>query len=57
MESGDDRLLTFHAGDAGYGFMLEYPISMDYADAAVQSIYAGTNEIMKVIIAKRMGLS
>jgi acyl-CoA dehydrogenase len=40
----------------GYGFMLEYPISQDYADAAVQSIYAGTNEIMKVIIAKRMGL-
>jgi len=40
----------------GYGFMDEYPISRDYADAAVQSIYAGTNEIMKVIIAKRMGL-
>ncbi len=40
----------------GYGFMKEYPISMDYADAAVQSIYAGTNEIMKVIIARRMGL-
>jgi len=41
----------------GYGFMDEYPISRDYADAAVQSIYAGTNEIMKVIIAKRLGLS
>jgi acyl-CoA dehydrogenase len=41
----------------GYGFMDEYPISRDYADAAVQTIYAGTNEIMKVIIAKRMGLS
>jgi len=40
----------------GYGFMDEYPISRDYADAAVQSIYAGTNEIMKVIIARRMGL-
>jgi acyl-CoA dehydrogenase len=40
----------------GYGFMLEYPIALDYADAAVQSIYAGTNEIMKVIIARRMGL-
>ena len=40
----------------GYGFMKEYPISMDLADAAVQSIYAGTNEIMKVIIARRMGL-
>ncbi len=40
----------------GYGFMKEYPISGDYADAAVQSIYAGSNEIMKVIIARRMGL-
>ena len=40
----------------GYGFMDEYPISRDLADAAVQSIYAGSNEIMKVIIAKRMGL-
>jgi acyl-CoA dehydrogenase len=40
----------------GYGFMSEYPISADYADAAVQSIYAGTNEIMKVIIARRLGL-
>src|SRR6266851_548390 len=40
----------------GYGFMSEFPVSTDYADAAVQSIYAGTNEIMKVIIARRMGL-
>jgi acyl-CoA dehydrogenase len=41
----------------GYGFMSEYPISADYADAAVQTIYAGTNEIMKVIIARRLGLT
>jgi acyl-CoA dehydrogenase len=40
----------------GYGFMEETPISGDYCDAAVQSIYAGSNEIMKVIIARRMGL-
>ncbi len=40
----------------GYGFMTEYPISGDYADAAVQSIYAGSNEIMKVIIARQLGL-
>lgn len=40
----------------GYGFMSEYPISNDLADAAVQSIYAGSNEIMKVIIARRLGL-
>jgi acyl-CoA dehydrogenase len=37
--------------------MKEYPIAGDFADAAVQSIYAGTNEIMKRIIAQRMGLS
>lgn len=40
----------------GYGFMDEYPISRDYADAAVQTIYAGTNEIMKTIIARRLGV-
>ena len=40
----------------GYGFMNEFPVATDYADAAIQSIYAGTNEIMKVIIARRMGL-
>ena len=40
----------------GYGFMMEYPIAADYADAAVQSIYAGSNEVMKVIIAKNLGL-
>jgi acyl-CoA dehydrogenase len=40
----------------GYGFMLEYPIAMDYADAAVQTIYAGTNEIMKLIVARKLGL-
>ena len=40
----------------GYGYMLEYPISRAYMDARVQRIYAGTNEIMKVIIARQMGL-
>jgi acyl-CoA dehydrogenase len=40
----------------GYGFMKEYAIAGDFADAAVQSIYAGTNEIMKRIIAQRIGL-
>ena len=47
------RCLQLHGG---YGFMREMPISEDYADAAVQSIYAGSNEIMKVIIARRLGL-
>jgi len=40
----------------GYGVMKEYPIAMDYADAVIQPIYAGTNEIMKLIIARRLGL-
>ena len=40
----------------GYGYMLEYPISKAFLDARVQSIFAGTNEIMKVVIAKQMGL-
>ena len=48
-----DTCLQFYGG---YGYMLEYPISRAYMDARVQRIYAGTNEIMKVIIAKQMGL-
>jgi len=40
----------------GYGFMLEYPVTRAFTDARVQRIFAGTNEIMKVIIAKQMGL-
>ena len=40
----------------GYGYMLEYPIARAYMDARVQRIYAGTSEIMKVIISKQMGL-
>ena len=48
-----DECLQFFGG---YGYMLEYPISRAYMDARVQRIFAGTNEIMKVIIAKQMGL-
>ena len=40
----------------GYGYMEEYKIARRYRDTPVASIYAGTNEIMKVIIAKNMGL-
>jgi acyl-CoA dehydrogenase len=39
----------------GYGYMVEYPISQLYADARIQKVYGGTNEIMKTIIAKSMG--
>ncbi len=40
----------------GYGYMWEYPITRAYADARVQRIYGGTNEIMKVVISRGMGL-
>lgn len=40
----------------GYGYMEEYEIARRFRDTAVASIYAGSNEIMKVIIAKNMGL-
>ncbi|WP_165611555.1 acyl-CoA dehydrogenase family protein [Mycobacteroides franklinii] len=38
----------------GYGYMQEYPISRLYADARIQKVYGGTNEIMKTIIAKAL---
>jgi acyl-CoA dehydrogenase len=38
----------------GYGYMTEYPIARMYADARVQKIYGGTNEIMKVLIARTL---
>ncbi len=41
----------------GYGYMLEYPIARAFVDARVQRIYGGTNEIMKEVIARAMGLS
>ena len=40
----------------GYGFMWEYPIARQFADSRVQRIYGGTNEIMKEVIARSMGL-
>lgn len=48
-----DRCLQLHGG---YGFMNEYPIARLYADNRVNRIYGGTNEVMKTIIAKDMGL-
>ena len=48
-----DRCLQLFGG---YGYMLEYPIARLYADARVARIYAGTSEVMKVIIAKSLGL-
>jgi len=48
-----DRCLQFFGG---YGYTVEYPIARNYADARVTSIYGGTNEIMKTIISKSLGL-
>jgi len=48
-----DRCLQLHGG---YGYMNEYPIARLYADNRVNRIYGGTSEVMKLIIAKDMGL-
>lgn len=48
-----DRCLQLFGG---YGYMLEYPIARAFADSRVTPIYGGTNEIMKTIIAKDLGL-
>ena len=40
----------------GYGYMEEYKIARRYRDIPVMSIYAGTNEVMKMIIAKNTGI-
>ncbi len=44
-----DECLQLHGG---YGYMWEYPVARAYADSRVQKIYAGTNEIMKLIIGR-----
>ena len=44
-----DRCMQLHGG---FGYMWEYPIARAWADARVQRIYAGTNEIMKLIISR-----
>ncbi|MCB1323185.1 MAG: acyl-CoA dehydrogenase family protein [Leptospiraceae bacterium] len=42
-----DECLQFFGG---FGYMIEYPIARAYIDARVQTIYAGTSEIMREII-------
>ncbi|MCO1333417.1 acyl-CoA dehydrogenase family protein [Microbulbifer sp. OS29] len=46
-----DECVQLHGG---YGYMWEYPIARSWADARVARIYAGTNEIMKLIIAREL---
>jgi acyl-CoA dehydrogenase len=46
-----DECLQLHGG---YGYMNEFPIARMYADSRVQKIYGGTNEIMKLLIARSL---
>ncbi|BBM01649.1 acyl-CoA dehydrogenase family protein [Microbulbifer sp. GL-2] len=46
-----DECVQLHGG---FGYMWEYPIARAWADARVQRIYAGTNEIMKLIISREL---
>jgi len=48
-----DECLQLHGG---YGFMWEFPIAQAYVDARVTRIYGGTNEIMKEVISRSLGL-
>ncbi|MFC5623933.1 acyl-CoA dehydrogenase family protein [Algoriphagus winogradskyi] len=46
-----DECVQLHGG---YGYMWDYGVARAYADARVQRIYAGTNEIMKELIARKI---
>ncbi len=46
-----DRCLQLYGG---FGYMSEYPIARMYRDSRVQRIYGGTNEVMKVLIARTL---
>jgi acyl-CoA dehydrogenase len=46
-----DECLQLHGG---YGYMNEYPIARMFVDSRIQKIYGGTNEIMKMIIARSL---
>jgi alkylation response protein AidB-like acyl-CoA dehydrogenase len=48
-----DRCVQVHGG---YGYMTEYQVARDFLDARVQPIYGGTNEIMKEIVGRGLGL-
>lgn len=48
-----DKCVQFHGGA---GYMMEYPIARAYTDARITRIFAGTNEIMKEIIGRGLGL-
>lgn len=48
-----DRCLQLHGG---YGYMMEYPVAKAFVDSRVQAIYGGTNEIMKEIVGRSLGV-
>ena len=48
-----DECVQLHGG---YGYMMEYPIARLWADHRVTRIYGGTNEIMKEIVGRSMGI-
>jgi alkylation response protein AidB-like acyl-CoA dehydrogenase len=48
-----DRCVQLHGG---YGYMTEYPISRMFLDGRVSRIYGGTNEIMKEVIGRSLGI-
>jgi alkylation response protein AidB-like acyl-CoA dehydrogenase len=48
-----DRCVQLHGG---YGYMLEYPVARAFIDTRVQTIYGGTNEIMKEIIGRDLAV-
>jgi alkylation response protein AidB-like acyl-CoA dehydrogenase len=48
-----DRAVQIHGG---YGYMAEYAVARAWVDSRVQTIYAGTTEVMKDIIGKSIGL-
>jgi acyl-CoA dehydrogenase len=50
VETADECLQLF----GGYGYMQEYPISRIFIDSRIQKIYGGTNEIMKLLIARSL---
>jgi acyl-CoA dehydrogenase len=54
LQAHSSKCLQFFGG---YGYMMEYPIARAYTDSRVQTIYAGTSEIMREIVSKNLGLA
>jgi len=46
-----DQCVQLHGG---WGYMWEYPVCRSFVDGRVQTIYGGTNEIMKELIARQI---